>query len=66
MMSFGEALAASMALDQCWTLSETWYEGRLDVDYERPPLEHFQRLLGHAGLVGEAWSLAPPGTSHDG
>jgi hypothetical protein len=62
MTSIGEALAASMTLDQCWALSETWYEGRLDLDYLRPPLEHFQQLLSRAGLVGEAWSLSPPGS----
>ena len=48
-----------MTLDQCWSISETWYEGRLDVDYERPPVAHFQALLGAAGLAGDAWSLSP-------
>jgi hypothetical protein len=60
MKSVRETLATSMTLDQCWTISETWYAGRLDVDYQRPPLDHFQRLLREAGLVGEAWSLSPP------
>ena len=46
-----------MTLDECWALSETWYEGRLGRDYQRPPREHFQRLLLEAGLVGEAWAL---------
>ena len=54
-----EAMAASMTLDQCWSISETWYEGRLDVDYERPPADHFQALLRGAGLVGDTWSLSP-------
>jgi hypothetical protein len=49
-----------MTLDQCWSLSETWYAGRLDLGYERPAMEHFQRLLREAGLVGDGWSLTPP------
>jgi len=60
MASAGETLATSMTLDQCWIISETWYAGRLDTDHQRPPLDHFQRLLGGAGLVGDAWSLTPP------
>jgi hypothetical protein len=58
-MSAGEPMAASMTLDQCWSISETWYEGRLDLDFERPPVDHFQALLRDAGLVGDAWSLSP-------
>ena len=54
------SLAGVMTLDQCWAISETWYEGRLDLDYERPPLEHFQGLLRRVGLVGHTWALAPP------
>jgi hypothetical protein len=50
-----------MTLDQCWRLSETWYAGRLAREYDRPAREHFQRLLAAAGLVGDAWSLTPPG-----
>jgi hypothetical protein len=46
-----------MTLDQCWSLSRTWYAGRLDLDYRRPGVEHFQALLGAAGLVGDAWAL---------
>jgi len=60
MASVREALATSMTLEQCWTISEIWYAGRLDLDYERPPVDYFQRLLRGAGLVGEAWSLLPP------
>jgi hypothetical protein len=56
----GESLVACMTLDQCWTLSETWYAGRLDRHYQRPPLDSFQELLRRAGLVGEAWSLTGP------
>ena len=64
MSSAGETLATSMTLDQCWAISETWYAGRLDLNYQRPPLDHFQRVLGGAGLVGDAWSLSPPNTRH--
>jgi hypothetical protein len=53
-------MAAFMTLDQCWALSRTWYEGRLDLDFERRPLERSQALLGAVGLTGEAWSLTPP------
>jgi len=60
MSSAGKALATSMTLDQCWHISETWYSGRLDLGYQRPPLDHFQRVLGRAGLIGDAWSLSPP------
>jgi hypothetical protein len=60
MGSAGETLVTSMTLDQCWAISETWYAGRLDLDYQRPPLDHFQRLLREARLVGDAWSLSPP------
>ena len=60
MTSVGETLATLMTLDQCWAISETWYAGRLDPDYQRPPIDHFKRLLQGAGLVGEAWSLSPP------
>ena len=56
----GEPLAAFMTLDQCWRLSRTWYEGRLDLDYERRPVDQSQALLGAVGLTGEAWTLSPP------
>ena len=46
MMSAGDTLAASMTLDQCWAICKTWYARRLDLDYQRPPLDDFQRLLG--------------------
>jgi len=49
-----------MTLDQCWALSERWYEGRLDLDSQRPAAAHYQALLSGAGLTGEAWSLTPP------
>jgi len=49
-----------MTLDQCWALSERWYEGRLDLDSQRPAAAHYQALLSGAGLTGEAWSLIPP------
>ena len=58
----GEPVAAFMTLDQCWRLSRTWYEGRLDLDYERRPLDQSQALLGAMGLTGDAWSLSPPAT----
>jgi len=60
MAQAGEKLPAFMTLSQCWALSETWYRGRLDIGYQRPPLDHFQRLLQQAGLVGDAWALSPP------
>lgn len=60
MASAGEELAGVMRLDQCWGLCERWYAGRLELDYRRPPGDHFQRLLREAGLAGEAWSLTPP------
>ena len=60
MMGKGESLAGCMTLDQCWTLSETWYAGRLDRHYQRPRLDSFQELLREVGLVGEAWSLTGP------
>jgi hypothetical protein len=53
----GESLAGFMTLDQCWTLSDGWYAGRLDRHYQRPPLDRFQELLNRAGLVGEGWLL---------
>ena len=49
-----------MTLDQCWEVCETWYQGRLELDYVRPPLERFQAILRRAGLAGDAWSLSPP------
>lgn len=52
-----------MTLNQCWALSETWYEGRLTMDYARPPIDHFQALLRAVGLVGDAWSLSPAPSS---
>jgi hypothetical protein len=55
-----EDMASSMTLDQCWALSASWYAGRLDIGYQRPPLDHFQRLLHGVGLVGDVWSLSPP------
>jgi hypothetical protein len=55
-----ENMASSMTLDQCWALSENWYAGRLDVGYQRSPLDHYQRLLRGVGLVGDAWALSPP------
>jgi hypothetical protein len=50
-----------MTIDQCWAVSETWYEGRLDLGYLRPPLQRFQDILTSAGLRGDAWSLFGPG-----
>jgi len=58
--SAGEPMAAFMTLDQCWRLSRTWYEGRLDLDYERRPVDQSQALLGAVGLTGDAWSLSSP------
>jgi hypothetical protein len=49
-----------MRLDHCWALSARWYEGRLDLDSQRPAGAHYQALLAGAGLAGEAWSLTPP------
>jgi hypothetical protein len=60
MSSAGETFAASMTLDQCWIISETWYAGRLDVDYRRPAIDHLQSLLRRAGLGGDVWSLVRP------
>jgi len=59
MTSAGETLATSMTLDQCWAISETWYAGRLGLDYQRPPLDYFSDFYrglgssvrhGHCGL----------------
>ncbi len=60
MTDAGTSLAGSMTVEQCWALSETWYAGRLDLGYRRPPLDTFQSLLQGVGLVGDAWSLTPP------
>jgi hypothetical protein len=60
MTKAGTALVGVMTLDQCWAISETWYAGRLDLGYQRPPVEHYQSLLAGVGLVGNAWSLTPP------
>lgn len=49
-----------MTVDQCWTLGRTWYEGRLELGYERRPVERSQALLGEVGLTGDVWSLQPP------
>ena len=57
MTEAGTSLAGVMTLDQCWAVSATWYAGRLGMNYQRPPLEHFQSLLHGEGLVGDAWSL---------
>jgi hypothetical protein len=56
----GETIAAFMTVQQCWRLSRTWYEGRLELGYQRRPVERSQALLGEAGLTGEEWSLVPP------
>ena len=56
----GEPLAAFMTLDQCWRLSRTWYEGRLDQVYERRPIGQSQALLSAVGLTGDTFSLTPP------
>jgi len=53
-------MAAFMTLDQCWRLSRTWYEGRLDLGYQRRPVDQSQALLGAVGLTGDAWSLSSP------
>jgi hypothetical protein len=60
MSETGEDMASSMTLDQCWALSATWYAGRLELGYQRPPADHFQRLLHGVGLVGDAWALSLP------
>jgi hypothetical protein len=50
-------LAATMTVDQCWTISATWYRGRLALDYQPPPPEARQALLTSVGLNGAAWIL---------
>ncbi len=50
-------LAAMMTLGQCWAISETWYEGRLDRAYAPPTVAQRQAVLARAGLVGPEWSL---------
>ncbi len=62
MAEAGAPLVGVMTLDQCWAISETWYRGRLEPGYRRPPLDHFQSLLAGVGLVGDLWSLTPPPT----
>ncbi len=40
-----------MTLDQCWEISATWYEGRLDEALRRRPVAAYQALLDGAGLT---------------
>jgi hypothetical protein len=47
-----------MTLDQCWAISETWYEGRLEPSYAPPAVAERQAVLARAGLAGPEWSLA--------
>jgi hypothetical protein len=46
-----------MSLDQCWAISETWYEGRLELAYRPPGIAERQAVFVRAGLVGPAWAL---------
>lgn len=50
-----------MTLDQCWAVSATWYAGRLDLDWQRPPVQRYQALLREHGLVDPFWEIVPAG-----
>jgi hypothetical protein len=55
--SSGNSYGYSMDLETLWNLSRTWYEGRLNYEYERrepsAALDYFKSV----GLSGEFWGI---------
>jgi len=41
-----------------WTLSQSWFEGRLSPDWKPRSRAASQKLLTEAGFAGSFWSLA--------
>jgi len=41
-----------------WTLSQSWFEGRLSPDWKPRSRAASQKLLTEAGFVGSFWPLA--------
>ncbi len=47
----------SMDLETLWKLSRSWYEGRLNYDYERREPSSATEYFKSAGLNGEFWGI---------
>lgn len=47
----------SMDLETLWRLSRSWYEGRLNYDYERREPSSATEYFKNAGLNGEFWGI---------
>jgi hypothetical protein len=47
----------SMDLETLWNLSRSWYEGRLNYDYERREPSSAMEYFKSAGLCGEFWGI---------
>jgi hypothetical protein len=50
----GEVIPASTL----WTLSRSWFDGRLSPDWKARSIDQSQQLLTEAGLIGAFWTLA--------
>ena len=48
-------------LDRLWRLASTWYDDRLDHDWQRRSVPQRQALMHGAGLTGDFWSFADAG-----
>ena len=46
-----------MTIPVCWELSQAWYTGRLDRNWQRPDQKETQRLFEHISLTGNFWNL---------
>lgn len=55
--SSGNDFGYSMDLETLWKLSRSWYEGRLNYDYERREPSSATEYFKSAGLNGEFWGI---------
>ncbi len=46
-----------MMIQKCWELAQSWYTGRLDVDWHRLNPQEMQQLFDRLGLKGSFWDL---------
>ena len=47
-----------MPAAKLWTLSQSWFEGRLAPDWKARSADQSQQLLTDAGFIGSFWMLS--------
>ena len=46
-----------MSAHQCWHLARLWYQGRMDLDWDRPAPEDLEAIFREVGLPEPFWSV---------